>query len=138
MAALFDIVGDITFGKKGILENDEDFKGYPQFMINRALMQNKDTVHAAAIMNRLGNIDNRMHYDFLMAMIPKRKRYGKWAKKSVPDIKFIMEHYECNEKRALEILDVLTDEQLKTVKDRVFKGGRSGKIKRKRNSKKAK
>lgn len=128
---MFEIISDISEKKKGILGSEEDFKKYPKFMINRALMQHKDSIMTVAFSNRYPDMENRMHYDLLMSCIPKRKRRGKWAKKkSIDNLDIVMEYYNICEKRAVEYLNLLSDEDIEFIKSKMYTGGKNGGKKR--------
>jgi len=102
-------------------------KEYSAFMINRGLSQFSDTALIANEMNLNAHIDHRLQYDFLLAMVRKRKRFGKWAKQEkVKDIEVIKEVYGYSDPKAFQILDLITDDQMKELKRRISKGGRTG------------
>ena len=64
------------------------------------------------------NVDKRMHYEYLLHSVRKRKRFSKWLKKeNDPRIDWIKEYYGVSEQIAREYLTLLTDEQIETVKN---------------------
>jgi len=100
-------------------------KGYNSFMVNRSLSYFPDTVFAANEMNIHHQIDSRLQFDFLINIIRKRKRFSKWDKKQIDgDIEMIQEYYGYNEQKAIQVLSLLTPEQIEIIKKKVSKGGR--------------
>jgi len=123
----FDYLGSINMSKEDIMVDDIAEKEYSAFMINRGLSQFSDTALIANEMNLNAHIDHRLQYDFLLAMVRKRKRFGKWAKQEkVKDIEVIKEVYGYSDPKAFQILDLITDDQMKELKRRISKGGRTG------------
>jgi len=105
---------------------DEDAeKVYAPFLINRALSHHFDTVMMANMMNLSSNISKRMHYDFLLGTVRSVKRpFKKWHKYIQPDdIDIIKENYDCSTEKALEILKLLTVDQVQSIKNKTNKGG---------------
>lgn len=123
---LFDVVGAIN-DKKDI-DRAEALSVYAPFMINRALSMHGDTIFYANEMNARSQLDKDMQFDFYMNIIPKGKRFGKWAKaeKVEEDITNIMTFYSINRRRAEEILSLFSDDLLKELKDKMNKGGNHG------------
>lgn len=118
MTSPFDYLKAINQTKEDILEDEKD---YNQFMVNRGLSFFADTIFYANEVNML-QLDNRLHFDYLINIIRSRKRYSKWFKKSEDeDIKSIMEYYQVNPNRAIEISSILSLEQKQVIKDRLKK-----------------
>ena len=76
-------------------------------------------------MNINHHISKRMQFDFLRFSIPKRNRFSKWAKKdkSTKEISLVMEYYGYSAKRAAEVIDLFTSDQLQQIKQNLMKGG---------------
>lgn len=124
MTELFDIISDISENKKIILKSKDDFKKYPQYMINKAFMQYRDSIMPVAFINRYPNIIPEMHYKFLMGMIKKRKRRGTWSKKiKIKDVEIIKSYYNIGEKKAIEYLKFLKKDDIKKIKTKMNTGG---------------
>ncbi len=78
----FDFVNQINYGKKNLIdENPELERQYKQFIINRALSFNHDTVLYANEMNVKNHVDSKLQFDFFLNTIRPKKRYGKWLKR---------------------------------------------------------
>jgi hypothetical protein len=121
----FEYVNAINSTKKDIMVDDLAEKAYAPFMVNRSLSYFPDTVLAANEMNRYHQIDNRLQFDFLINIIRKRKRFSKWDKKKIDgDVEVIKEYYGYNEQKALQVLPLLTPEQIEIITKKVNKGGR--------------
>jgi NACalpha-BTF3-like transcription factor len=58
--------------------------------------------------------------------VRKKKRFSKWAKKSASsdDIKLIMKEYDYSIKRAQEALEMLSEQQLKDMREKYVIGGK--------------
>ena len=121
----FDYLNSINDTKKDIMIDDLGEKDYNAFMVNRGLSYYNDTVIYANEMNKHAHADSRMQYDFLRTIIRKRKRFSKWNKadKSA-DIEIIKEYYGYSNEKAKVALQILSNDQIKTIKDSLSKGGR--------------
>jgi len=105
---------------------DEDEKDV-RFIANMMLGNSVETVLYANEMNLVRHIPARAHYLFLLNMVPKGRRYAKGIKadaKKVKRISVIKEYFACNDKRAVEIDDIITDEEVKTIKKLMTIGGK--------------
>lgn len=113
---LFDIIGEVQSGQRNLVA----LTGckYPAFMVNRALSQNIDTVLFAEEMNMQHHIPGEWQMEFLIQVVPKKKRWGKWAKKQEQDpslLDAIQEIYEINRRRAARVMDRLTENQKQQI-----------------------
>jgi hypothetical protein len=121
----FQYIASINNTKKDLMVDDEAEKAYTPFMVNRGLSYFQDTVLFANEMNRAAHIDNRMQYDFLRLAIRPRKRFSKWMKKVVPArIETIKEYYGYSDAKAEAISDLISDDDIKAMKDVLSKGGK--------------
>lgn len=119
----FDIIGDISLNKKRLIKETNE-KDYPPFMVNRGLSYFIDTIMYANDMNLNHHIDKIMQHDYLFYSIRKAKRFSKWAKqKKHSDIEIIQEYYGYNHDKAKVALSILSDDQMKTIKKKLEKGG---------------
>lgn len=127
--SLFDFISDIGCDKQ--YRFNEDTKSeYNQFMIARAFGQHVDTVLLANELNKMGQISDEMHHDFLFYSVSPKNRYGKWAKKSNGDhqelSQFLMMKYQISQERSDEYIMMMTDEEIKQYEERMnAKGGKS-------------
>jgi hypothetical protein len=105
----FDIAKNL-FEKKGRLSDDELKGSYSPFMINRILSNTPDTLFYAQEMNANFQLASRLQYDFYYFGISKRKRYGKWNKKSKDDeekLAIVKETYGYSDLKAREVIPLL-------------------------------
>jgi hypothetical protein len=72
------------------------------------------------------DITDKVHYEYLLNSIEKKKRWGKWVKKdSLPeDVELIKEAYGYSDEKALSVLPLFNDKTLLTLKELLDKGGR--------------
>lgn len=117
----FEFVKSINTTKKDIMVNEKD---YNAFMVNRGLSYFPDTVLFANEVNMHAHLDNRLQYDFLINIIRKRKRFSKWNKASESnDIKAIKEYYGYSNEKARDVLPLLSNSELKHIKEKIDHGG---------------
>ena len=103
------------------MENEKD---YNAFMVNRGLSYFPDTVLYANEMNQYHHLESRLQYSFLINIIRKRKRFSKWNKNvESENISAVKKYYGYSNEKAKSALDILTKEQLKLIKDSLYKGG---------------
>lgn len=116
--------------KKGYLfergKEEEIERKYPSFMINRALSQYEDTVLLANEVNRMSaSLDPKLQYDFLYHLVPKKRRFSKWAKAQKSDtINMIVEAYNISVRKAEEISDLLSEDDIENLRTYLYKGGK--------------
>ena len=121
----FEFLNSINYTKKDIMIDDIVEKEYNSFMVNRSLSYFPDTVLAANEMNLNHHLDSRLQFDFLINIIRKRKRFSKWDKKKIDsDVEVIKEYYGYNEEKALQVLEILSTDQIHELYKKVNKGGR--------------
>ncbi len=128
----FDFVNQINYGKKNLIdENPELERQYKQFIINRALSFNYDTVLYANEMNVKNHVDSKLQFDFFLNTIRPKKRYGKWLKRENNGIlELIKEYYKCSYAKARDYITLLDDSQLDIIKQRLETGGLKGNYER--------
>lgn len=131
MANPFDYMTRIN-KKEGIdpRENLNEFHGvYSQYLANRNFSYFVDTILSAQDMNIRGlpdyGIDDLTHFDYMNESIKKGVRYGKWDKPNKSDtIDLICSVYNYTVKKANEVIDLFTDEDIKQLKQKIYEGGR--------------
>lgn len=106
-------------------ENDElSESNYNPFLVNRGLSYFVDTIMLANEMNLHFNLDSKMQYEFLLHSVRKKKRFSKWHKAvKSEDLELVMEFYNVSQRKAEQALHVLTEPQLKIIKEKLHKGG---------------
>jgi hypothetical protein len=117
----FEIINSISNTKKDILENEKD---YNAFMVNRGLSYFPDTVIYANEMNKFHHLDSRLQYQFLINTIRKRNRFSKWNKSiESENINTIKKYYNYSNEKARDVLPLLSNENLNTIRGRINYGG---------------
>ena len=117
----FELIKSISNTKKDILENEKD---YNAFMVNRGLSYFPDTVLYANEMNKFHHLDNRLQYSFLINIVRKRNRFSKWNKSiESENINAIKRYYGYSNEKARDVLPLLSNANLKTIKGRINHGG---------------
>ena len=77
--------------------------------------------------NQLPHVDKKLQFDFLINSIRSRKRYTPWLKaKKIEDLQYVKEYYGYSNEKAKQALDILSDEQIATIKEKLNKGGLNG------------
>ena len=130
MSDLFkDIIPSILQTKKNVLEDEKD---YNAFIINKSLSFHYDCVLPANQMNIHHVVDNKLQYHFLINTIrPYRRPFQKWLKaEKVENLECVKEYYGYSNEKAKAALEVLSEEQLITIKKELNKGGMNGKSQR--------
>ena len=123
----FDFVKDINYQKKDLLKDDVDGhleREYKPFLINRTLSFTHDTALHANEMNIRPFLDNKLQYQYLLNIIRPKNRFGRWLKaEKYEAIDLIVEYYGYSLQKAREVVDIFTDEDLSTLRQKLFTGG---------------
>ena len=122
----FDFLNAINETKKDLIKEDpSNEKEYSAWMVNRGLSSFPDTVMYANEMNQRHQISNKWQFQFLLNSIPKKKRFSKWFKREEEKhLKLVMDCYGYSSEKAKQVLTILTPEQLKTIEEKQYTGGR--------------
>lgn len=117
----FEFLNSIMKNGNYLMNTKEDEKAYPAFFINRGLSQHVDCILAANELNMCGDIDSKLHYDYLFHTIRKRSRpYGKWAtKKDNELIKAIAHRHNINHRKAAIYADLMSQEAKDELMEKV-------------------
>lgn len=127
MSKPFDYLNEINFGKKDIMKgtaNDElAERDHNQFLTNRSLSYFVDTVLIANEMNTR-EVDNRLHFTFLLNIVRPKKRFSKWEKvDSSETIELLQLHYGYSLKKAIDAAKLLNSTQIEYIKNLYNSGG---------------
>lgn len=130
MSNPFDYVNAINFTKKDLMtgtENDElAEKGYVPYMTNKSLSYFPDTIMYAQEMNRHHHLDNKLQFHYLINSVRPKKRFSKWAKRQEDnDLEAVKLYYGYNDAKSEAALSLLSSDQIKTIKKRLDKGGKT-------------
>ena len=100
-------------------------KGYSPFLVNRAFSYYADTIGQANMMNLYSRASNVMQYEYLLNTIRPRKRYASWQKKDThAKMELVKEYFGYNDRKAIQVLPLLTKENMKVIKATLEKGGK--------------
>ena len=121
-----DYLPAINHTKKNLMNSDDPMweKKYPAFMVNKILSGFSDTIMLTNEMNRNHFLDRDMQFQFLLNSIRSKKRFTPYVRRSkIKDIECVKEYYGYSNDKAKSALAILTKEQLKLIKERLYKGG---------------
>ena len=126
MPELKEYLNAINHTKERLLDSeDEEWeKKYPPFIVNKCVYPFQDTIMLVNEINQLPHLDKKLQFDFLLNSIRSRKRFTPWLKASrIEDLEYVKEYYGYSNDKAKQALDILKDEQIATVKQKLRKGG---------------
>ena len=126
MYELKDYLNSINFTKKDLMKSEDKqwIKKYPAFIINKILSGFQDTIMLVNEVNRNHFLDKDMQYSFLLNSIRSKKRFSPFLKASkLKDIDLVKEYYGYGNEKAKTVLDILTKDPLKLIKEKLYKGG---------------
>ena len=123
---LKEYLNAINFTKKNLMDSDDLLwqKKYPAFIVNKILSGFQDCIMLVNEMNRNHFVDKDMQFQFLLNSIRSKKRYSPFLRSSkLKDLDVIKENYGYNNDKAKTALDILTKDEVKLIKEKLFKGG---------------
>ena len=123
---LKDYLNAINFNKKNLMNSDDKewVKKYPAFIVNKILSGFSDTIMLVNEVNRNHFLDKDMQYQFLLNSIRSKKRFSPFLRANkLKDIEVVKEFYGYSNEKAKSALDILTKDQLKLIKQKLYKGG---------------
>ena len=127
---LKDYLNAINYQNTNLLDTDDEMweKKYPPFIINKCLAPFPDTIMLVNEMNKHHHLDKKLQFDFLLNSLRTRKRFTPWPKASKQkNLEYVKEYYGYNNEKAKSALKILNDDQIKTIKNSLNKGGKNGK-----------
>ena len=126
----FDYLNAINQSKENLIVDELSEKEYVPFVVNKGLSYFPDTILYANEMNRLHLLDNKPQFIYLLNSIRPRKRFGKWHKNELTDdLKIISEYFGYSYAKAKQIQNLISSDQLNTMKEKLQKGGMNTKEK---------
>ena len=129
---LKDYLKAINQTKEPLLDSEDEQweKKYFPFIVNKCVAPFMDTVQLVNEINQLHRLDKKLQFDFLLNSLRPRKRYAPWLKaKKLENLKYVKEFYGYNNEKAKIALDILDDEQISAIKEKLYKGGKNGRNK---------
>ena len=126
----FDYLNAINQTKENLIVDELSEKEYVPFVVNKGLSYFSDTILYANEMNGLHLLDNKAQFLYLLNSIRPRKRFGKWHKNELTDdLKIISEYFGYSYAKAKQIQNLISSDQLNTMKEKLQKGGMNTKEK---------
>ena len=113
--------------KEHLLDSDDPMweKKYSPFIINKCLAPFNETIIAVNEMNQRHHLDKKLQYYFLLNSIRSKKRFAPWVKADkLKDLEYVKEYFGYSNEKAKAALQILDNDQIKTIKDSLNKGGR--------------
>jgi hypothetical protein len=124
---LKEYLNSINYTKENLMDSDDPMweKKYSPFIINKCLAPFNDTIMLVNEMNQRHHLDSKLQYDFLLNTIRSKKRYAPWIKADkLKDLEFVKDYFGYSNEKAKAALQILDNDQIKTIKDSLNKGGR--------------
>lgn len=120
----FDFANAINFSKDNLIVDDWSEKQYVPYIVNKALSYGADTVIPANEMNARPHLDKKLQFQFLINNIRPRKRFNKWIKaEKIESIEVIKKYYGYSTEKARQVLPLLDQSLIDTLKQKLEKGG---------------
>ena len=123
---LKEYLNAINFTKKDLMKSEDELwqKKYPAFIVNKLLSAFSDTIMFVNEMNRNHFLDKDMQFQFLLNSIRTKKRYSPFLRASkLKEIECVKEYYGYSNDKAKAALDILTKDEIKIIKEKLYKGG---------------
>ena len=131
MYELKEYLKAINQSKERLMDGEDEVweKKYPAYIINKCLAPTgKEECLLVNEMNMMHHLDKKLQFDFLLNSVRSRKRFAPWLKEEkIDNLECVKEYYGYSNEKAKSALKILNDEQIKTIKDSLYKGGKNGK-----------
>ena len=102
-----------------------DLSGYNPFLTNRAFAGFIDTILFAEQMNQYHTLSPALQYDFYYYGIRKGSRFDPIPKQAEPEgLEVVMSYFSYSKQKALEVISLLTKDDLSNMIKTMDKGGR--------------
>ena len=124
---LKEYLKSINQTKENLMDSDDPMweKKYSPYIINKCISPFNDTIMFVNEINMRHHLENKLQYDFLLNTIRPKNRFAPWVRGSkIKDLEFIKEYYGYSNEKAKVALQILSNDQIKTIKDSLSKGGR--------------
>lgn len=124
---IWSLVEDIRHKKSNLYASNPEQaeKLYIPYVVNKALSYHVDCILIVNEMNNRPWIPSKSQYDFLINIVRPRKVFEKWLKRQYSDdIETIKLYYKCSDRKANQIISVLSKQQLSHLRQKINQGGR--------------
>ena len=125
MTELKDWLNSINHTKKNLIDEDPSIeKEYSPYIVNRCFSGHLDAILFANEMNKYNLLPKKMQYDFFINILRTKKRFSPWIKKDkIKDLEYVKRYYGYSNEKALQVLKILTKQQLNFIKSKFEIGG---------------
>ena len=122
---MIEYLNSINTTKKNIIRDSEDRfsaeKSFPAFPVLRSLSYHVDAVQLVNELNTRSldefGLTPIMKYEFLLDVLPKKKRFAKWAKSEFEELaEIIVELENISYAKALEIIPLLSENKIEHLR----------------------
>ena len=101
-----------------------DISAYNPYLINRCFAMHLDTILLASEMNQYSTLSPYLQYEFYYHAVRKGKRFGFPKKVEEPKhLNLVTEYFQVSKEKGLEILNILTEEDISDILKSTNKGG---------------
>lgn len=119
MATIFEFIDCLTYKKERINFDDADIeRAYDPYAIDNALSMCELLIPYVQMVTML-KLTKRQHEELYHELLPQRRFYFDWVKKpkkvSTEQRDVIADYYNCSFKKADEIVDLLSKEELDSI-----------------------
>lgn len=131
--ALGDYLDSINTTKKNIIRGSNAYdaaeKQYPPFPVARSLSYHEDCILLVAELNNRGTsshgVSNKMHYEFLLHVLDKRKRFSRWERPAKDEaIELIMDSFNYSKEKAESVRSLFSDADIDALRKLHSPGGK--------------
>ena len=129
MYELKEYLNAVNHTKEPLMDTEDEVweKKYPPFIVNKCIAPFQDTIMLVNEMNRLHHLDKKLQFDFLINSLRPRKRFTPWLKANkLENLEYVKEFYGYSNVKAKAALDILSEDQIATIRKRLYKGGKNG------------
>lgn len=125
MSNMIDFLNSINQTKVNLIRTAADpsveERSFPVFPVLRSLSYHQDILFLVNELNRCAfptnNLTPQMQYEFLLNVIPKGRRFAKWAKTEKDEaIELLQLHFKYSYDKAKDACLLLTNEDLQELK----------------------
>lgn len=119
-------MNSINMNKNVDLIDEYNESDYVPFVVNRCFSYYPDTILLANELNqKLGYLDKKLQYKYYLYSVRKKKRFSPWLKYKADDkLKTIQTYYNTSLRKAKEMSNMVSDDDIKNMKNYLDKGGK--------------
>jgi len=122
---IFDWLNQITYNKQPWNSfTEEDKKSFEPYMIHRFLSMNPEYIEFVNLVQTFPYTDKEKIYNIYLYMIPRKKMFLKYIKSSTKKkqeklLGYIASYYECSLGEANEYIDILRENGVKDILNKI-------------------